>query len=344
MLNQNKRTTIKDVAEAAGVSVASVSHIVNGTRPLSAEVTTRILDAIKRLNYKPNQIAQNLRRGKSKVVAFIISNLDNLFYLEIARGMRKILESAGYNLILSDSVENKDIETASVESLVARGVDGLIIAPTTPDCSYLSTIVPADFPVVFVDRQAENYEADSILLFNYEAAYMASNYFISKGYKKIGFLSFHYGQKKPDKTMQERIDGYKKALSDTGIEIDPGLIAVIPGVSGSVGGLQYTESYSKMADLCNNNVRAVLCGNSLSAVGAYSYLKENNIKIPQEVSILTFDDDQWLSLTTPEISSVAQPTEQFGMLAAQRLLRRIAREGGSFEFIRLKAKLVLRAS
>jgi LacI family transcriptional regulator len=227
---------------------------------------------------------------------------------------------------------------------VYRGVDGLIIAPTEPDCGYHSNSVKPGYPIVFLDRPCENYTGDMILLFNEQASYSAVKHLIARGYREIGFLSFHYGVGKPDKTMQERLDGYKQALSEAGIPINEKAVALIPGIPAGQGGLRYTESYTKMAELCKLPIRAVLCGNSLTAVGAYSYLRDNHVKVPAEVSLLTFDDDEWLKLTTPSISSVVQPMESFGVLAAQRLIKRMAGEDVAPETFRLKAQLVVRES
>jgi LacI family transcriptional regulator len=339
----SRRPTMKDVAEKAGVSVTSVSHVLNGTRFVSPDKTRRIKEAVWALEFKPNPIARNLRSGKSMLVGFMVSNMANYFYVNIAKGIEKTLSRYGYRLVLIDSSENKKKEIDNVESLYLRGVDGLIIAPTDPDCGYLKKMVRADFPVVFVDRQPINFQADTIMLANFEAAYMATNYLISRKFNDIGFFSFYYGNE-IDKTMQERIDGYIKALTDAGIPVNNNAIKTSPGMASTMNELQYTDSYRMMEQLLQIPVRAVLFGNSLAAIGAYSYLKDKGIKIPEEVSIITFDDDIWLRLTTPKISSVVQPAESFGILAAQRLMDRLEGKEFPYECFRLNAEIVLRQS
>jgi LacI family transcriptional regulator len=338
-----KRPTMKDVAEKAGVSITSVSHVLNGTRFVSPDKTRRIEQAIWALQFKPNPIARNLRSGKSMLVGFMVSNMANYFYVNIAKGIEKTLSYYGYRLVLIDSSENKKREMDNVESLYLRGVDGLIIAPTDPDCGYLKEIVRPGFPVVFVDRQPINFQADTILLANLEAAYMATNYFISRKFDNIGFLGFYYGNE-IDKTMQERLNGFVKALDDAGIPVNREAIKTSPGVPSAMNELQYTESYRLMEQLLRIPVRAVLCGNSLAAIGAYSYLKDKGIRIPEEISIITFDDDVWLRLTTPKISSVVQPAESFGVLAAERLMNRLEGKELPYECFRLNAEMVLRQS
>jgi DNA-binding LacI/PurR family transcriptional regulator len=339
-----KRPTMKDVADYAGVSVSTVSHVLNKTRYVSADASQRIEQAIRTLDSKPNPIAQNLRRGKSKLVGFLVSNMENYFYVNVAKNIEKVLALSGYGLVIVDCAENKKKETDRVGSLMLRGVDGLIIAPTEPNCEYLKKLIDPDFPVVFIDRQPVNYQGDTILLANEEASYMAAKYFISRNYREIGFLTFHYGRNNTDMTIQERINGYKRALEEENIPINDKAIIAIPGSPIGMNELQHTTSYTMMEQLLKIPVRAVLCGNSLAAIGAYSYLRDKKIKIPEEVSIVTFDDDVWLKLTTPAISSVVQPSKSFGVMAAQRLVSRMEGAKMACGCFRLKAEMVLRGS
>jgi LacI family transcriptional regulator len=145
--------------------------------------------------------------------------------------------------------------------------------------------------------------------------------------------------------MMERIDGYSQALREANIPVNPDLIKAAPGgVPAKINDLLYTETYKMMEQLMSIPVRAVLCGNNLAAIGAYSYLKDKKIRIPEEVSMITFDDDVWLRLTSPSISTVVQPAESLGILAAQRLLYRLEGKDLPYECFRLKADLVLRES
>jgi LacI family transcriptional regulator len=333
--------TMKDVAQKAGVSVTSVSHVLNGTRFVSEDASKRIEQAVKVLNFKPNPIARNLRSGKSKSIAFVVCNIENYFYINIAKGIEKTLNNYGYRLLLVDATENKKKEMDNVESLYLQRTDGLIIAPTDPNFEYLKKLVRPDYPVVFVDRPPVNYDADTILLLNTEAAYTATKYLISKNYKSIGFVT---GERGIDRTMQERIDGYTAALRESGIPVNENNIKSAFGTPIGMNELQHAESYKMMERLMQVPVRAVLCGNSLAAIGVYSYLKENKIRIPEDVSIITFDDDVWLKLTTPRITSIVQPAEALGVLAAQRLLGRLEGQKMPYECFRLKAEMILRES
>jgi LacI family transcriptional regulator len=335
---------MKDVAEASGVSVTTVSHVINGTRYVSPEVTDKVKNAVESLNFKTNPIARNLRSGESRVIGFVVSNLEHYFYVNIAKGIKKAINALGYQLILMDSAENKDIETKNIESLYLRGTDGIVISPTTTDCGCLKDILPPEFPLVFVDRQPVSYQADCVLLNNVGASYEATRHLLHKGYTRIGFISFHFGETGIDPTITERIAGYKQAYREAGLPVDENFIRAVPGASFSPAELLRAEPYALMGNLLGAQVQAVLCGNSLAAVGVYQYLKNASIAIPAGVALITFDDDLWLSMTTPRISAVAQPAESIGFTAAKQLLKRIQAKARTYKTLRLDAELIFRES
>jgi LacI family transcriptional regulator len=336
--------TMKDVAEHAGVSVSTVSHVLNKTRFVSPEATVKVEKAVAKLNFKTNPIARNLRSGKSALVGFVVCNLENYFYVNMARGIEEKLTPLGYQLMIIESAENKEREIKNIESLYLRGAEGIIVAPSTADCGYLSGIVPPDFPLVFVDRAPVNYQADCVLLDNFGAGYSAAACLAARDRKKIAFISFHYGKIEIDQTMWERINGYKQALADAGIAVRNSLIKAVPGSSYSMAELKYAKTYRLMKELLAASADAVICGNSLSATGAFTCLQEAGARIPEDIAFITFDDDVWTSLAKPKLTVVAQPTELIGSKAAQRLLLRIEGKKLPFKTIRLKSRLIVRDS
>jgi LacI family transcriptional regulator len=338
------KPTMKDVAEAAGVSITTVSHVINSTRFVSPEATGKVKSAVASLNFKTNPIARNLRSGESRMIGFVVSNLDHYFYVNIAKGIDTIINALGYQLVLISSAENKDAEIKNIESLYLRGIDGIVIAPTTTDCGYLTDILPPDFPLVFVDRQPASYQADCVLLNNAGASCEATRYLLNKGYSTIGFVSFHFGEKDIDPTIMERINGYKQAHREAGLTINRGLIRVVPGGSFSPVELLHAEPYAITEQLLDFPVQAVLCGNSLAAIGVYQFLKNASIPIPEKVALITFDDDLWLSMATPRITAVAQPAESIGSTAAKQLLKRIQKKSRTYTTLRLDAEIIFRES
>ncbi|MDR2184300.1 MAG: LacI family transcriptional regulator [Treponema sp.] len=339
-----RKPTMKDVAETAGVSISTVSHVLNGTRFVSAEATGKVKKAVRDLKFKANSLARNLRSGKSLLIGYVVSNMENYFYVNIARGIEKVINPLGYQLILIDSAEQKKAEMRNIESLYLRGIDGIILAPTKPGCSYLTNLLPPDFPLVFVDRRGANYPGSCVLLNNKEAACEAVQYFLGKGLTKIAFISFHFGETGVDETIGERINGYKQAYQEAGLEADPRLIRTPPGDPAAVSELHRVESYYIMEELLETGVEAVLCGNSLTAIGVFDCLRDRGVKIPREVGLITFDDDLWLSMTSPRITAVSQPAESMGAAAARLLIKQIRREYIAPGSLRLKAEILYRES
>jgi LacI family transcriptional regulator len=336
---------MKDVAEASGVSVATVSHVLNGTRFVSTEVTSRVESAIRELHFKANPIARNLRSGKSHLVGFVVSNMENPFYVKVAKGIEKTIGKYGYRLLLVDSAEKNENERESIESLYLRGIDGIIIAPTITDCAYLAELLPEKYPLVFVDRRPVNYTAaDAVLLENQDAAEKAARYLLEKGCTRIGFISFHYGRAGTDETIMERVGGFKKAFEGAGLVPDENLIRVVPGVCLDRHELMHAETYELTKQLLALNVQAIICGNDLSAIGVLYCLREAGIRIPEDVRLITFDDALWLSMTNPQITVIAQPSEALGAFAARQLLKRIQGRHEAYKIVRLNAEIIFRGS
>jgi LacI family transcriptional regulator len=336
---------MKDVAEAAGVSIATVSHVLNSTRFVSTEVTSRVESAIRDLRFKANPIARNLRSGKSHLIGFVVSNMENPFYVRIAKGIEKTLNKSGYRLLLVDSAEKNENERKSIESLYLRGIDGIIIAPTITDCAYLAELLPDTYPLVFVDRRPINYTAaDIVLLENRGAAEKATRYLLEKDCTRIGFVSFHFGGAGTDETIMERVDGFRKAFEEAGLVPDENLIRVVPGAYLDRRELIRAETYDLTKQMLALNVQAIICGNDLSAIGVFHCLKEVGVRIPEDVRLITFDDALWLSMTSPQITAVAQPSETLGAFAARQLLKRIQDGYEAYRIMRLNAEVIFRNS
>ncbi|MDR2109882.1 MAG: LacI family transcriptional regulator [Spirochaetaceae bacterium] len=336
---------MKDVAKAAGVSISSVSHVLNGTRFVSEDVVRKVEEASRDLHYTPNPIAQNLRKGKSGLIGFIVSNLENSLYVRITKGIEKTINSFGYRLLLIDSVESKKKEMENVESLCLRGVDGLIIVPTTPDCGYLEEIVRQNYPIVFIDRQPSNWDADVVLLDNEEASYEATKKFIAQGIREIGLVAIQFGDDDNDFVINERVSGYKKALAEAHIPYRRQYLKISTSPPATFNELRHSSAFKMTEQLLKTRVSAILSGNNYSAIGIYSCLREHHIRIPDDIAMITFDDDLWLQMNTPSISAMAQPAEELGKLAAKRLIIRLLQQQDlPKEQFRLKAQFIPRES
>lgn len=328
------KVSMKDVAQKAGVSTATVSHVINKTRFVRVETKKKVLDAMKELNYYLNSAARSLRSRKSNVVGLLVPDISNFFFTSIARGVENTLKKHGYNLILSNSNEDLKSEIEQIKIYNTQLVDGLIMAPVSGDHAFLNELLNRDYPVVFIDRKPKGYQEDCVVGNNIKGAYDAIRMLIKKGHSKIGIITGLPGLT----TTDERLIGYKNALVDHKLKIDENLIKV--GDSQFKGGYESTKELLKYT-----NITALFVTNNLMTVGAIKYLKEKRVAIPGDIAIIGFDDYKWASITEPSLSMVKQPAYDIGETASTLLIKRIKKEevGGNKEY-RLPTKLIIRDS
>lgn len=328
--------SIKDVAKKAGVSTATVSHVINATRFVSDETKNKVLKAMRELDYIPNSAARSLRSQKSKIIALLIpvlsSDTSNFFFMMVAQGIQNVLKQHGYNLILSNTNENIEDEREEIKVLNSQLIDGLIIAPTAKDYSYISDVL-GNYPVIFIDRRPKGCKKDCVLADDFTGTYEAISLLIKKGHKRIGFISGELGIT----TSDERLQGYKKALNDYGLDFDDSLIRV--------GESKIESGYNLTLDLVEKyNVSALLVANNVMTMGTMIFSREKHIKIPEELAVIGFDDYDWTKITIPPLTVIKQPAYEMGEKAAQILLRRIEHPKKSFKEYRLPTELVIRES
>jgi len=339
------KSSIKEVAHLAGVSVATVSYVLNGTKRVRPETEKRVMDAVHKLNYQINPLARNFRKGESKLIGFVVCDLSNSFFQDIALGLEKRIARYGYRPILIDSKENKKVEMENVRNLLASSVDGLIIAPTTEDCSYLELMLANHkIPVAFVDRRPIGYESDLVLSTNEEGAYKAVKLLISKGHRKIAFVGSRH-----DSTMGERAEGYRKALRDEGLPVNANYIRFGDNLSLTQKELRHGAIYRHTLDLIeNHHITALLSGNNLATAGAFSYIVEQQVKVPDDLAFITFDDSFWLTMTTPSLSAVAQDPDMIGDIAGKMIYDRLVasrrEEEHPYQMVRVPTQLIIRGS
>lgn len=325
--------SIKDVAETAGVSTATVSHVINGTRFVSEETRAKVLKAMNQLNYHPNLVARSLRSQKSNIIGLLLPNISNFYFTSIALGIENVLRKNGYNLILSNSNENLENEKEQVKVFNAQLIDGMIIASTAGEHSYLYKDLTCNYPVVFIDRKPKNYKADYVVLDNVKSTYDAISILIEKGHKRVGIITgFNRSS-----TTEERIKGYKKAFADHGMDIDDSLIRM--------GDFTFESGYQIASELVEHSkASALFVVNSIMTIGSLIYLNEKGIKIPEQIAIVGCDDHKWSRVTNPPLSVVAQPAYELGETAASLLLQRISQPDMDYKEYRLASKIILRNS
>jgi LacI family transcriptional regulator len=339
------KPSIVEVAQLAGVSIATVSYVLNGTKRVRPETAQKVMDAVEKLQYQINPLARNFRKGESKLIGFVVCDLSNYFFQDIALGLEQCLNQYGYRPILIDSKEDKQIEMENVRNLLGSAVDGLILAPTAEDVDYLQLMLRNHpVPVVFVDRKTVGHESDMVLSENTEGGYQAVKCLIERGHREIAFLG-----SRRDSTIEERAQGYRDALREAGIRVNENYIRYGEDASVSQRNLLHGSIYNLTAHLLKHYpITAIFSANNLATVGAFNYLMEAGLQVPDDIAFITFDDSFWLSMTTPSLSAVAQHPEEIGRLAGRLIYRRILDQQKNisrpYELKRVPTKLVLRRS
>jgi LacI family transcriptional regulator len=326
--------SMKDVAERAKVSTATVSHVINRTRYVSDETRGRVLQAMRELNYYPNLAARSLRSQKSNTIGLIVPDVANHFFMTLIKGVEDVLRANRYNLLVSNSDDDVNVEKEQLRILKAQLADGLIMATTGHDHSFLGAALES-WPTVFVDREPNGYrKGDRVLVDNIGGTREAMRVLFERGHRQIGIV---LGLVDLSST-KERLAGYKQALADAGVGFDPTLVRWGDSRPGS--GYELTRELVETTEMT-----ALFMGNNAMAIGAMQFLRDRGIRVPEELAVICFDDSDWFTITDPPLSVVSQPSHEMGKQAAELLLKRINGKGEARpQCYRLPTKIILRES
>ena len=325
-------TSLKDVAQRAGVSPSTVSYYLSGKKKVRQETEERICRAVRELNYQPNLIARSLKMRETKSVGIVVSDLSNIFYLDILSGMESLLRDRGYSSIVSNSRNDGQIERENLTELKNRNIDGVILLGTgqnvAPDCSEYG------IPVVSVDRIGSE-ETYTVSVDNLQGGYLGMKYLLKKGKKKVAFVGF------PQRiSLAERYEGCRKACAEAGLDPETSLIYYETDISPEYGYKAVMDLfYDGSLDQCD----AIFAGSDFTAYGVLKALNDLNITVPGQMGVIGFDDLELSQYTIPALTTVQQPRFEIGEKAASMLLSIIGKES-AIRSIRLKPVLVVRDS
>ena len=331
-------STMKDVSKIAGVSTATVSHVINGSRFVSEPIKEKVLQAMKQLSYKPNSIARSLRSQKTNTVGVLIPSIKSFFYNSVVDGIEETLRNSGYHIILSNSHDNINHEKEAIENYKSLQVDGLIMCPTVGEHSYLNQELNLFSPVVFIDRKPQGYNGDCVVIDHVKSTYDVISLFIKRGHTRIGMVTGF----KEITTTKDRIKGYKLAFDDNNLSFDEKLLS--SGSFDSKAGYAETKALYE-----NQNITALFFADDPMAIGALLYFKENNIIIPEKISIVSCNDYEWTKISKPALTIVKKPSYDLGKVAAEILLERIEEKSNAilnikYCEIRLQTEIIERES
>lgn len=313
-----KKLSIVDIANSLNISKTTVSFILNGRareKRISDEMIERVLKYVNEVGYKPNTLAKSLRTGKSHTIGLLVQDISNHFFATIARQIEDRAYKNGYKIIYSST----DNDTQKTKELIAlfrdRHVDGYIIVPPQGIEDDISSLIEDGFPVVLFDRYLPAVETDYVIVDNLFSTYNATRFLIDKGYKDIAFISYESTQTQ----MEHRKQGYQKAIAEGKLKeniLEVDFYKAVKPITQEI----------KSFILDNKNLDAILFGNNHLGTCGLKALKGSDIKIPDDIALISFDDLEVFELYTPEITAIAQPFEAIAENVITILLDRLNTE------------------
>ncbi len=333
--------SIREIAKMTGLSTATVSHALNGTRRVSQKSLELIQKAVEETGYKPNFAAQMMRTNRSNIVAIIIpetkpNNSTNGFFFDVIVGARTAFQKAGYNTIVATYIENdEDSRIDKIILLKKQLVEGILFVPYRRELNDVadSAIQNTGLPIVLVDRRIENTDLPMVYADNADGVCRAVKLLASTGHKRIAFVS----GPTTISTSYDRYIGYCQALKQIGHAYDPDLVMLVSTYTKEIG-KECTEK------LLAQGIDAIYFGNDVLLMGAMEYLQSIHVRIPEDIAIMGFDDYDWMGVTTPKISTTYQDPWHMGEIAAGLLLDIIQGKEKDDTVIRLPCELHLRQS
>lgn len=315
-MSREKRTSLKDVASAVGVSTTLVSIVLNGKAKqyrISENMAKRVFATAKEMNYSPNLVAQNLRGGKSQLIGVIVTDISNSFYSTISRIIEDRASELNYTVLFSSSDENLENTKRLINVLVNKGVDGLIVVPCDGSEEALKDLYDDKIPLVLVDRHFPNIDISYSCLNNFKATELATHHLISQGYRNISVVSYETKMNH----ILKRIEGYEKTMKKAGLENNIN----ISRINISNPKLEMFDALDFLIQ--HKNTDAVICLTNLLSINAIYCLKEMNIKIPKDIAFVGFNRSDVFNLMNSPITYIKQPIEQIANEAIKILMEQI---------------------
>lgn len=329
----SRSVTLADIARAAGTSSSTASRALSGRGYVSSATRRRLVAAAERLGYVPDASAQTLKQRLSRVVGVVVSNLNDPFYAKVAAGVEQTLRAADYQVVLVTDNSDPGQELAAARTFLALRTPGVILTPVGTEAAAL--LIRQGAAVVEVDRQLNRGTCDAALLDNVQAAHDAMSHLLGLGHRRVALLTVAT----PWTSDTGRRRGYQAALEDAGVAFDPDLLLAVPPRESPVETGRLIAGF-----LRRQRPTAVLAANNTLTVRAWYALRAAGLRLPDDVSLVGFDDEPWMEMVTPGITAVAQPATDIGRRAAHLLLRRMEVGTSQPAIEELHATLVVRGS
>lgn len=326
--------TIKDVSKASNVSIATVSKVLNGDySKVSEQTKQRVLEAARRLHYRPNLLARSLVRRQSSMLGLVIPDIANPYYADMCRGMADEAQRAGRSTLISNTDRQPQSELAAIKTMIDYAVAGVVLVGIFKNVpEHVDLLRRYNVPCAVVEYHEPGME-NCVYVDDYSGSHEAVSYLIGRGHRTIGYISGFPEQGHP---RDARLAGYRQALADAGLTYDPFLV--------ENGRFNLETGYQKAAILLqrNKDITAIACGNDMIALGAFRALREYGHRVPADVSLVGFDDVYLSTTMEPRLTTVRQPAYELGIAAVKMLAAQIDEDGAREKNICFKPTLIKR--
>lgn len=326
------RITIKDVAQAAGVGIATASRALNNKDDVSPETRQRVLEAAESLGYVPNLLAKGLLSGQTRTIGVVVSSILNPFYAVVVSGIERVLSARGYNMVLCNSDECPKKEFEAVRMLLEQRVDGIILAPVEDRSLTVQYLMDNRIPFTLVARKTTGIETDYVVCDDRLVGEMATKYLIERGHRQILFLN-----SQGNSSSKLRLEGYEQAMKEAGIPVD----------TGFVHALSITDKIEEVISaILASGIRptAVFCFCDVMALPVIRALKAKGFRIPDDIGVLGCDNLEFTEFMDPPLTTIDIGKEEMGVKAAEVLLGRLIRNRKKTVTVNLEPKLIIRSS
>lgn len=329
--------TIVDIARRTGFSVSTVSRVLHGgdqRYKISEGTSILIRQTAASLGYTPNKVARGLRLQRTHQIGVIVADVSNPFFSQVVKAVSQEARRAGYSILVCDANESTQVEAESLKVLMENRVDGLLVAGVGQDSSSLQRIRSQGIPLVVLDRLFDDLSVDAVTSDNFRGAYAVTSYLIREGHRKIAIIQGLRGTF----VNEERLRGYRQALEDAGIAIEPRY--AVGHEFSTVNGYLETKALLHIAD----PPTAIFTVNDAIALGALEALRQERWKVPDDMSLVTFDDPAFAASVSPPLTAVAQAVDKMGEIGIKLLLRRLRERTTEPRRILLEPRLIIRES
>ena len=306
-------TTIKDVAKKAGVSISTVSRVINDSKPVTNEVKQRVLDVIKETGYVPNPLARSLVTKKSQLIGVIVPEVTDTFAAEVLNGIEEISKMYDYDILLANTYSEKDLEVKNINLLRAKQVEGIVMISWDIDKDVVGLLEDSGIPAVYISKTTRDFDIYNVSINNNSAVKDMTNFLLDRGHKKIALLNTTFQTNLAD----ERITGYRDAIVGRGLKVNEGFIKSC--------GPTFDDGYMAVKEMLESkvDVDAIFATSDEVAIGAINACFDLGYKVPEDISFVVFYDIEFSKMCRPKLTTVKQPLYDMGAVAIRMIIKMV---------------------